>query len=522
MATKYLYGAAVQGIQDFIFRTNKLKEIMGASELVEDICTNLFAHHLYSDKKNNNGKTLKEQLQEDKNAIVFAAGNIKYIFENKTDCEKLAAKFPMVVAIYAPGITMSQAVVEYDDNPQAYASAVKILETRLKTQRNKPQRNLNIGLMGIQRCRQTGLPAVIQIDNEYYDEASFKKLYLHDFDNIACQDSNGKFKPRTSFSLCEKAFGDEKLSEKRIPYEVDKMTGDNNWVAVIHADGNGLGQIIMKIGSNPTKFKEFSQKLDAATINAFNQAYNEICPKNDNEIIPIRPIVLSGDDMTMICRADIAIPFTKAFLENFENGTQGIINEKDEIFTEGTVKDRLTACAGIAFVKSSYPFHYAYNMAETLCGEAKKNAKDSDSIKEGSELPQSCLLFHKVQSSFISNYDTILKQELTAADKVTSFQYGPYYLKDKEGYCTIDSFMQTVNTISNPDNSLASNIRNWLSLMYDNTSLAKQRANRILANINDNSSKNIFEKATKIVNNKCMAYDLMCIKSFNTLKTKQK
>ena len=217
MATKYLYGAAVQGIQDFIFRTNKLKEIMGASELVEDICTNLFAHHLYPPKEKNKGKTYKEQLQEDKNAIVFAAGNIKYIFENKTDCEKLAAKFPMVVAIYAPGITMSQAVVEYDDNPQAYASAVKILETRLKTQRNKPQRNLNIGLMGIQRCRQTGLPAVIQIDNEYYDEASFKKLYLHDFDNIACQDSNGKFKPRTSFSLCKKAFGDEKLSEKRIP-----------------------------------------------------------------------------------------------------------------------------------------------------------------------------------------------------------------------------------------------------------------------------------------------------------------
>ena len=248
--------------------------------------------------------------------------------------------------------------------------------------------------------------------------------------------------------------------------------------------------------------KEFSQKLDAATINAFNKAYKEICPKNDNEIIPIRPIVLSGDDMTMICRADIAIPFTRAFLENFENETQGIITEDDKVFTEGKIKDRLTACAGIAFIKSSYPFHYAYNMAETLCGEAKKNAKDSDTIKAGSELPQSCLLFHKVQSSFISNYDTILKQELTAADKVTSFQYGPYYLKVKEGYCTIDTFIETVDAISNPDNSLASNRRNWLSLMYDNTSLAKQRANRILANINDNSLKNIFNKATAIVNNK--------------------
>ena len=34
---KYLYGAAVQGIQGFIFQTNKLRDIVGASELVERI-----------------------------------------------------------------------------------------------------------------------------------------------------------------------------------------------------------------------------------------------------------------------------------------------------------------------------------------------------------------------------------------------------------------------------------------------------------------------------------------------------
>lgn len=30
---KFLYGAAVQGIQNFIFQTNSLKEIIGASML---------------------------------------------------------------------------------------------------------------------------------------------------------------------------------------------------------------------------------------------------------------------------------------------------------------------------------------------------------------------------------------------------------------------------------------------------------------------------------------------------------
>ena len=59
--SKYLYGASVQGIQSFIFQTNKLKEIIGASELVEEICTSMFAEQIY--------KTYKE-LVVDKNAIV--------------------------------------------------------------------------------------------------------------------------------------------------------------------------------------------------------------------------------------------------------------------------------------------------------------------------------------------------------------------------------------------------------------------------------------------------------------------
>lgn len=36
---RYLYGASVQGIQSFIFATNRLREIVGASDLVEEIAT---------------------------------------------------------------------------------------------------------------------------------------------------------------------------------------------------------------------------------------------------------------------------------------------------------------------------------------------------------------------------------------------------------------------------------------------------------------------------------------------------
>ena len=83
--SKFLYGAAVQGIQSFIFQTNTLREIIGASELVEEICTKMFAEQL--------GISITE-LNKDKNAIINAAGNIKYIFDNEDKCNEVFREFP--------------------------------------------------------------------------------------------------------------------------------------------------------------------------------------------------------------------------------------------------------------------------------------------------------------------------------------------------------------------------------------------------------------------------------------------
>ena len=43
----YLYGASVQGIQNFIFQTNELKDIVGASELVAQIERRIEASEKY-------------------------------------------------------------------------------------------------------------------------------------------------------------------------------------------------------------------------------------------------------------------------------------------------------------------------------------------------------------------------------------------------------------------------------------------------------------------------------------------
>lgn len=498
--SEYLYGAAVQGIQDFIFQTNKLREIVGASELVESICTDLFAAVLYAcsdEEKEKDPKKRREKLisrlygeNENNNAkgypVVNAAGNIKYVFKDKDECERVAKIFPMTVMQFAPGITISQSVVELEKG--GFAKAVQELEKNLRTQRNRPVRDMNLGLMGILRSRATGLPVTHKRGKEYMDSATFHKLYDTKGTDRYFDD---KGKRKTSYEpLCEKSFG-EKVPVEKLPLDIKNMTGDNDWIAIIHADGNGLGQIVQKIGSEIATFRKFSRKLDEATEKAAQRAYDKIIKdliKNegwtDNDYIPMRPIVLSGDDHTMICRADLAIPYTEAFLDYFEDETKtklGDILKKKEVFGKNT--DKLTACAGIAFIKSSFPFHFGYNLAESLCSRAKKDTKRIFKADDGN-LPAGCLMFHKVQDSFVTDFNDIARRELTP-QKDISFEYGPYYLytddeKLKDRWSISGLTNKAKELEGEEGNKVRSGLRNWLTLLHENPDKATQRLNRLI------------------------------------------
>jgi CRISPR/Cas system-associated protein Cas10 (large subunit of type III CRISPR-Cas system) len=515
---KYLYGAAVQGIQDFIFQTNKLKEIVGASELVEQICTSAFDDF--------GGKA----DAENKNSILRAAGNIKHIFDKKEDCEKAVREFPRQVMTMAPGITVSQAVVTLKDDCSDYAAQANLLEQRLRTQRNKPVRSMTLGLMAVCRAQRTGLPAV-EKDGEdgWLDEASVKKINavdVKDADTIgATRKLMNKIVTEEKLKLLAKE--EEKPVAKLFAHDFAQMEGKNLWIAVIHADGNGMGQIVQAVCKNPEDAKTFSATIDDITQAAAQSAYKAVECKfwkedDKDKIIPIRPVVLGGDDLTLICRADLAIEFTKAFIENFDKKSEELLcaaswknsgwqNAQNEVIAK-----KLTACAGIAFVKSSYPFHYAYNLAETLCGQAKKKAKEINK-----DLAPSCLMFHKVQDSFVENFDEIVKRELTPQTNL-SFEYGPYYIEEKNG-TTIKSLLDNVDKLQNKEgNAIKSHLRQWLSLLFDNVDAANQKMKR-LRTVNEQAKKLIdagFENLDD-QEKKIPYHDILSLSSILTQDTKK-
>ncbi len=488
---KFLYGAAVQGIQSFIFQTNELKDIAGASELVEKICTDYFTEFVG-----------RGQL------LVNAAGNIKCIFNDEETCRRAVREFPKKVMTSAPGITISEAVVKMDSTMD-FEEAVELLEQRLRSQRNKPFASITTGFMGIERSRKTGLPAVRVDGDEYVDMATEKKR----------KNSQLKNSESTVQSLIKKAFDISEVEEKCIAFQLEKMVDINNWLAVIHADGNGLGHVVSKIGRNGKLLKSFSEGLDEATTIASRKAYSDVLKSEKyrpvDNVIPFRPVVLGGDDMTMICRADLAVDYTRFFLSHFEKETETLMSNLHKVDPTMDVS-YLTACAGIAFVKASYPFYYGYQLAETLCERAKKDA----------DRKASCLMYHKVQSSFVENYDEIVRKELVPCEGC-SFEFGPYYLKEKAGRWTIEELCGTVAKLEGKNgNAVKSDIREWMTLMNDGIEKAHQKEERVHAIITNIKEISLFEKATiptvRNGENRYAAYDLLALHTILSQVTKEK
>lgn len=453
---KYIYGASIQGIQGFIFSTNSLKDVVGGSELVEKVCTTL----------------VESTYEQGGTSIIKAAGNIKCVYDNLQECEKTVLEFPKTVMLAAPGITISQAVVKVTEEEfkANFASCMDQLEKKLKIQRNKPSKSMTVGFMGVERSRTTGLPAVTQESQEYLDEGTLKKRNLS---------IGGK----ATIALAEKSFGIKDLSPKDIALDIKNLTYNNDWIAIIHADGNGLGQILSKFSSSQKDFHDFSEKLNEATCQAARNAFQKVYTKQNKKGIPFRPVVLGGDDMTMICGASLALDYVKVYLEEFENAT------KQKLGAE----NGLTACAGIAFIKSSYPFHYGYDLAETLCTQAKIVSKNPLIQKDAPNAPSS-VMFYKVQGSFIESYPNMILKEKTP-QKGLSFNFGPYFLHQGEEYWTIEDLKDAANQLNGKEGNVAkTNIRKWMTAMHQNTEMAKQAANRSYAMLSA-STKGTFQKA---------------------------
>ena len=188
-------------------------------------------------------------------------------------------------------------------------------------------------------------------------------------------------------------------------------------VAVIHIDGNGIGAIMRNLKAAvgcvpPEEFEDqlgcepresdalrrfvltVSLRLDAVVADAFATAWYDVaqwarkdrCAEQINfTVVPVVPVILGGDDVTVITSGDYALPFATSFLLHFEEKTAAdpllkYLHAVSKICDKESISDPapMTAAAGVAIVRRNFPFHIAYELAEKLVSRAKGVGKNQD------------------------------------------------------------------------------------------------------------------------------------------------
>lgn len=210
-------------------------------------------------------------------------------------------------------------------------------------------------------------------------------------------------------------------------------------VGVIHIDGNGVGAIMRDLGEafntveedlsnlkpasywreeNPCRpdednifqwfVMEVNYRLDGVVKEAVARSWADVeylANDDDIDLVPVVPVLVGGDDVTVYTDGRYAIPFAEAYIRHYED-----LTEKDGLLSVlATVagapkKGPLTASAGVAIVGRNFPFHIAYDLAEGLVSRGKKLGK-----KKG-EVPCSTIDFHVLRDATVLDPEDTLDE----------------------------------------------------------------------------------------------------------------
>ncbi len=155
----------------------------------------------------------------------------------------------------------------------------------------------------------------------------------------------------------------------RFPVQFEELAGGDNFIAVVHIDGNGMGKRVDSIYEKHTDWescrqtlRRFSEGIQSDFERAFRETVEAVIAHGfPEEQLPIRPVVLAGDDVCFVTAGKIGLECARIFLEK--------LSAMENCEQPGRP---YAACAGVALVHKKYPFHQAYDLAEELCGSAKK------------------------------------------------------------------------------------------------------------------------------------------------------
>ena len=377
---QYIVVFGTASLQRYIFQSNRLKENIGASYLAKYWLEERLIKTVSADKtkwKRYETNPLVEQPKEPVNAdantnvIYVGGGKAALLCQDRNSADRTVEKWSRELLKEAPGLRVTVGLCKVTTLLRdAYRNA---LEDLAQCEEALPFGAPLYSLPVVRTCTNTGLPAGVlsKEDKEWIsgEAASKRKVVGSEHRPGYAQKAISK-----EFASVLAPSGD--LPQQRFAIELEDLGGyaGESHIAIVHADGNGMGDKLMRVIDDSEgnddflhNLRRFSASVTDLSKTALQKTLEELkgllplkSLRNPEAVFPLRPIVYGGDDLTFVCDGRVGLHLAALYLKKFK-GEIPIMDSSEFV----------SACAGVVIVPTKFPFARAYQFAEELCGLAK-------------------------------------------------------------------------------------------------------------------------------------------------------
>lgn len=393
----------VRGKQEYIFKTNKLKEIVGGSCIIRDC----FKEYLFPSAEEYMRRKAKKEgmpLSDDAVCGIYNYNDSEkepeYIseinkgkefsqkaFERMMQDEKCAARYAGEV-VYEGG---GNFFVLYKDK-ETCIEINKIFTRKLL----KELYTLKVLCTYIEL--ENGLVNFIEDRKKLYEKHRISEaeesvicpvntlpfVQVDEVTSLPLTKYNENMRKKVSTEAEAKLAKhldvyNEKYGEK----DLDKLVtrkGEESLLAVVYIDGNNMGAKVQNVLGTETSYDQCVKKLRETSefiqknyvedrIKDIDQMLEEKAKKGKKKAGK-RLVVFAGDEINLICNARDAYDIAKTYLKGLHQ-----VSWKDST-------EPCSACAGIAIFHSHAPYAQAYKIAEECCESGKTRMKKLEKARE--------------------------------------------------------------------------------------------------------------------------------------------
>lgn len=365
---------SLKRVQTFIFEVPRLKAMLGANALIGQTVRHELPA-LIKDK----GKKLEwpasifhqspedpldktpDPANRDNPAALYAkgilardGGHFIVVFEKEEEAREFLRTAEATLAKRLPGVLYDARIEPFPPPKKQEREAICPRETAL------------LDLPVLQVCQETGTAPASKQNNKGRWQAhsvTHREAWGDRFYKGETQDIIGLLRP---------ALYPDQQQKWTEPDDLAQLTA-GGYLAVIHADGNGIGKRYKEHcekkpeASNDPVAKEVAKEAHGesffhsmrvavrrAVVDALAQTFTKPGGKRPYEIL-----MLGGDDLLLVCRADRALKFAQKYAAELQKYD----------LADGRP---LGVALGVAIAQKSYPLHRLQELAEDLASSAKR------------------------------------------------------------------------------------------------------------------------------------------------------